>query len=342
MRLFDSGHLAVDQAPTTITVTGKMYGTPAYMAPERYMGEPAEPATDIYALGILLYQLVTGQVPFKADNPLAVGMKHLNEEPPRPRSLRPDLPEPAEAAILKALAKQPSDRFATASKLAVAFENGLQGMWDEDLFPLPAVLAVSLAETQEQRQLLSPVVPAPGDALRPDQLILGPAPVAAESNISLAFAPTSANTPAVAHPVSRSGSNLRIFTLLALVVVLLLCAGLLALAVSKVMTPVTPGTGTHPAPTRTSGLPTRTRATPTPTVGVTPSPTPRKTPTPTPTATPSPTPTSTPSATPSATPTPTTTPTSTPTPKPGGKLSTFALEMQQLGDWQVIRNMVPV
>src|SRR5205807_2473683 len=84
----------------------------------------AEPATDIYALGILLYQLVTGQVPFKADSPLVVGMKHLNEMPLSPRSLRPDLPEPAEAAMLRALAKQPADRFATASALAAAFDAG--------------------------------------------------------------------------------------------------------------------------------------------------------------------------------------------------------------------------
>src|SRR5581483_4543265 len=91
VHIFDSGLLAVDEAPTTLTTTGKLYGTPAYMAPERYKGEPAEPATDIYALGVLLYQLVTGQVPFKADNPLTLGMKHLNEEPPRPRSMRPDL-----------------------------------------------------------------------------------------------------------------------------------------------------------------------------------------------------------------------------------------------------------
>jgi len=308
VRLFDSGNLAVEQAPTTLTTTGKMYGTPAYMAPERYKGEPAEPATDIYALGILLYQLVTGQVPFKADNPLTLGMKHLNEEPLRPRSLRPDLPEPAEESILKALAKQPADRFATASRLATAFDAGLKGKWAEDLLPFPAVLTASLAETQGQQPVPAPVVPVLGDARRPDQVVLGLE--APGSHVPLAFAPPSANAPAVARPGSRSRSNLRGLALGTLVVVLLLFVGLLALVVSKVATPVAPGPGTHPVPTSTSGFPTRTGATPTPSTAVTPSPSPGNTPTPT--VTPSPTPT------PSPAPTPTPSPAPSPTPTPGG------------------------
>ncbi|MBV9232049.1 MAG: serine/threonine protein kinase [Chloroflexi bacterium] len=319
VHLFDSGSGSVDEAPTTLTTAGKMFGTPAYMAPERYMGEPAEPATDIYALGVLLYQLVTGQVPFKADNPLAVGMKHLNEEPPLPRFLRPDLPEPAEAAILKALAKQPSDRFATASKLAAAFEHGLEGKWDEDLFPLPTVLAVSLAETQQRHQLLVPLAPGTGDALGPNQLVLGAVPEVPGSNIPFALAPTSVNTPAVARPVPRSRNNLRIGALVALAIVVLLLAGLLALLASRPGTPLAPGPGARPGPTSTRGLPTTptihsgATATPSPSIGITPSPTAGKTPTATPTPSPTPTPTPSPTPSPTATPTPTPSPTSTPT-----------------------------
>lgn len=347
VHIFDSGLLAVDEAPTTLTTTGKLYGTPAYMAPERYKGEPAEPATDIYALGVLLYQLVTGQVPFKADNPLTLGMKHLNEEPPRPRSMRPDLPEPAEEAILKALAKQPADRFATASRLSAAFGAGLTGVWAEDLLLLPTVPMVSLAETQEQQ--IMPAVLAAEDAGQPDRLVLDPAPEAAKNNVPLAFAPTFANTPAVTSPESRSRRKLLAFALAALAVVLLLFAGMLVLAVSQATAPAAPGPDTHPVPASTSGLPTRTGATPTPSAGVTPSPTPGHTPTPTPTpspaVTPSPTPTPTPSPSPAATPTPTptpspspaTTPTPTSTPPSGGTpaVRTFA---QALQSFMCLRN----
>lgn len=328
VHLFDTG--AVDEAPTALTTTGKMYGTPAYMAPERYRGEPAEPATDIYALGVLLYQLVTGQVPFTADNPLTVGVKHLTEEPPRPRSLRPDLPEPAEAAILKALAKQPADRFASASALADAFDAGLRGQWVEGLLPLPPVLAASLAETQVQQssQGPGPVIPIPGGAPQPDRLVLGPAARIPGGNVPLAFAPTSANAPApaTAPPRSRSRGNPWLFALIALAAVLLLLGGLLAFELYRAGAPTAPAPGNQPVPAGTQSLPTRTGATPTPSSGatLTPSPgnastaTPIPSPTPTRTPTPSPSPSPSPTPSPSPPPTPTTIPLPTRVPTPGG------------------------
>ena len=318
MRLFDSSHVDVDQSPTTLTTTGKMYGTPAYMAPERYKGEPAEPATDIYSLGVMLYQLVTRQVPFKADNPIALGMKHLNEAPIRPGLLRPDLPEPAEAAILKALAKQPSDRFASASMLAAAFDAGLKGKWVAGLLPLPALLATSLAETQLQPQVPVPpsVVPIPGSAHPPGQLVLGPAPVAPGGNAPPAFVPTSVNAPAMAGTQPRSRSTLQVLGLVALAAALLLFVGLLALAIYKVATPPAPGPATTPVPATTRSVPTRTGATPTPSLGVTPTPSPGNAPSPTAIPSPSPTPSPTPSATPTPSPSPTPSPTPSPSPVP--------------------------
>ena len=317
--LFDSGLYAVDQAPTTITTTGKIYGTPAYMAPERFKGEQAGPATDIYALGVLLYQLVTGQVPFKADTPIAIGMKHLNEVPLSPRSLRPDLPEPAEAAILRALAKEPVGRFATAPALAEAFDAGRKGEWVAGLLPLLPfqVEPPDPDETEKQEAQLAPVVPLPEGPFQSNQLVLGPAYPSVDSAVPI----TDGLTQAYPSPIVRSKSRERRGGRL-----LLLIGAMLAVLFSFILLSVlgfqyfhsSSGPGKQVVPAATRSVPTRTGATPastagvtptlspqrTPTSGVTPTPSPKTTPSPSPTPTPSPSPTSIPSPTPSPKPTP--------------------------------------
>lgn len=128
-RIFDSGDNALTrEGPATLTRTGQVLGTPYYMAPEQIRGEPVGPATDIYATGIVLYQLITGQVPFHGDTPLAVALQHLQESPPPPSLLRDELPEPIESVIMQALAKDPKERFASAGELSEAFEAGLAAL----------------------------------------------------------------------------------------------------------------------------------------------------------------------------------------------------------------------
>jgi len=117
---FGIAHIVSD---SQFTVTGTLVGTPAYMSPEQGKGEKVTPISDIYSLGIILYQLLTGKVPYDADTPLAVIHKHVNEPLPMPCTLNPALSPAFESVILKALAKDPADRFEQASDLSRALED---------------------------------------------------------------------------------------------------------------------------------------------------------------------------------------------------------------------------
>lgn len=138
-RIFDSGDNALTrEGPATLTRTGQVLGTPYYMAPEQVKGEPVTPATDIYALGVVLYQMVTGQVPFHGDTPLAVALQHLQETPSAPRLLRAELPAPIEDVIMRALAKEPRDRFSSAGTMAETFHAGLATITTPDADAAPS------------------------------------------------------------------------------------------------------------------------------------------------------------------------------------------------------------
>ncbi len=106
--------------------SGLPIGTPDYMAPEQVLGGEIDARADIYSLGIILYQMVTGTVPFKGEMPMKVALQHLNTLPPQPRNLRPDLPPEAEEVILRALAKRSNSRYASAYELANAFRQALE------------------------------------------------------------------------------------------------------------------------------------------------------------------------------------------------------------------------
>jgi serine/threonine protein kinase len=113
-------------ADASVSLTGScIVGTPAYIAPEQVRGEAIDPRTDQYSLGIVLYQLTTGKLPFESDSPMAVLLKHVNEPLPRPRSVAPSIPESVEQVILKATAKDPKDRFASVAEMNDAFRAAL-------------------------------------------------------------------------------------------------------------------------------------------------------------------------------------------------------------------------
>lgn len=107
------------------TQTGSIIGTPTYMSPEQGMGQKLDGRSDIYSLGVMLYHMAVGQAPYKADTPMAVLMKHVQETPPNPRALNPDLSPAVEAVILKSLAKRPDDRFTTAGDMTEALNEAV-------------------------------------------------------------------------------------------------------------------------------------------------------------------------------------------------------------------------
>lgn len=93
------------------TNPGKPMGTPAYISPEQALGGEVDHRTDIYALGVMLFEMVTGQVPFQATKTFDMLLKHISEPPPSPRTLVPEIPEALEHIILRALAKEPDERY---------------------------------------------------------------------------------------------------------------------------------------------------------------------------------------------------------------------------------------
>ncbi len=102
---------------TTMTQTGSVLGTAHYVSPEQAQGRPLTAASDLYSLGIVLYEAATGRLPFDADTPVAVALKQVNETPRPPREIVPAIDRGLEAVILRALCKQPTQRYSTAEEM---------------------------------------------------------------------------------------------------------------------------------------------------------------------------------------------------------------------------------
>ena len=111
---------------TQYTVSGALMGTLHYMAPEQGMGTNVDQRSDLYSLGVVLYEMLTGHPPFDADTPLAILMKHLNDPLPLPAAPNPTIPRPFERVLLKALAKQPDERYQNAEEMMRAVQEAAE------------------------------------------------------------------------------------------------------------------------------------------------------------------------------------------------------------------------
>lgn len=123
--LADFGLAKIMEANEPLTYSGKVLGTSAYVSPEQAKGEVVDHRTDIYSLGIVLYEMVTGQTPYQGNTPMEIVFKHVYERIPPARHYNPNLPEAVEDIIFKATAKDPADRYNRAGELAEALRSQL-------------------------------------------------------------------------------------------------------------------------------------------------------------------------------------------------------------------------
>src|ERR1700742_3990967 len=108
---------ALSDNGATITSTAAVIGTAQYLSPEQARGEAVDARSDVYSSGCLMYELLTGQPPFRGDSPVAVAYQHVREDPRPPSVLDPDIPRDVDAVVMKALAKNPDNRYGSAAEM---------------------------------------------------------------------------------------------------------------------------------------------------------------------------------------------------------------------------------
>jgi serine/threonine protein kinase len=150
--------LQPDTSPQTIATTGMRMGTPLYMAPEQIAGKKIDRRADVYALGCMLYHMVTGRPPFEGADALAVAVQQLQDEPQPPSTLNHDVPEEWDAVILKALEKEPARRFQSARELGQAIADLPKGPGEGTRSPSRTRNRVALAITGLLLVLLAMVI----------------------------------------------------------------------------------------------------------------------------------------------------------------------------------------
>jgi serine/threonine protein kinase/DNA-binding CsgD family transcriptional regulator len=154
VKIMDLG-LALPREAKRVTADGMIIGTPAYLSPEQAQGLTLDYRTDLYSLGVVLFEMATGQLPFQSDDIPALLMQHVRQQPPMPRSIVPDLPMGLETVILKALEKNPSRRFQSGEAMAAALRAAIPTAessravsdWDTESTTHPSTPAIARTAT---------------------------------------------------------------------------------------------------------------------------------------------------------------------------------------------------
>ena len=165
---------------STMTEAGSILGTAHYFSPEQAQGQPVEAASDLYSLGVVMYEMATGRLPFDGDNPVSIAMKHVHDQPPTPRTINPLIPENLEAVILRSLGKRPVDRYLTAQAMLddlrrvqegepVAAPNGFNEEATRVMAPAAAAEAAGAAGPTQSTQVRRRPPDLPAPIIEPDE-----------------------------------------------------------------------------------------------------------------------------------------------------------------------------
>jgi hypothetical protein len=227
VKLMDFGLVRASQ-DSKLTRAGMIMGTPAYMSPEQAQGEDVDYRTDIYSLGVVLYQMLTGTAPFVRATTAAVLMAHVAQPPPSIIQLNPTVPKSVEAVVFKAMAKDRKQRYQSAGQLAQDLRVAITGQMPEGL-ALPSAVA-PLPSVAPTTQVSAPAAPVPPTTVAPAPRV----------------------PPA---PAKRKVSPFVVAGLGAAVLVVLCVSGIAIAAALGVLNPRTP---TTPPPAATSALPSMT------------------------------------------------------------------------------------
>jgi serine/threonine-protein kinase len=163
VKVMDFG-IARMQTLETAPQTSSVLGTPTYLSPEQAQGQPVDARSDIYSLGVVLYEMLAGRPPFTGDSPVAIAYKQVNETPPPPSALNPDVTPRLDAVVMKALAKNPANRYQDAEALAADLERVQQGQEVEatPLMPVAGGDATQVIARPQATQVMPPPEPESG------------------------------------------------------------------------------------------------------------------------------------------------------------------------------------